>query len=353
MVNIPITKNTEEDIADASGRPREGELELINGYTRKKMTGDDVYVFSVALCDNEIDRDYERFSDSALERLAVLFVGVTGIADHDAKSSNQCARIISCGVEEVEGKLCSDGRQYKRLLARAYAVRNGGGELIGRLESGIVKEVSVGCAVKKRVCSVCGKDIAECEHIQGREYGGRLCYAVLEEPADAYEWSFVAVPAQKMAGVVRKSKNGGAGVGGRSREEQSADKKKDLSKGVMITEIEKKLFSGEEQSFSREEMQELVKRFRSLERKAVDGDYYRDSLIREIKSLSALVLPMLGSDTLCHITEQLSVPQLNEVIKALEGRAVSDYPLKPQLMADGHERRQGANSASNKNYQKI
>ena len=74
---------------------REGELELINKHTRTPLTENDVYAFSVILCDNDIDRDFERFSDNALDELAKLFDGVTGIADHNPKSSNQTARISS------------------------------------------------------------------------------------------------------------------------------------------------------------------------------------------------------------------------------------------------------------------
>ena len=34
-------------------------------------------------------------------------------------------------------------------------------------------------------------------------YGGKLCYFTLKAPTDAYEWSFVAVPAQRKAGVMK------------------------------------------------------------------------------------------------------------------------------------------------------
>ena len=45
-----------------SSAPEKGELELINSYTRRELNEDEVYVFSVVLCDNDIDRDYERFT---------------------------------------------------------------------------------------------------------------------------------------------------------------------------------------------------------------------------------------------------------------------------------------------------
>ena len=67
----------------------ENELSLINNYSRSKLSADDVYVFSVVLCDNDIDRDFECFSLNSLYKLADLFIGKTGIMDHDAKSENQ------------------------------------------------------------------------------------------------------------------------------------------------------------------------------------------------------------------------------------------------------------------------
>ena len=73
-------------------------LDKINRFTRRKLTEDEVYVFSVILCDNDIDRDCERFSDGALQSLKERFVGRTGIFDHDPKGSNQSARIYDCAV---------------------------------------------------------------------------------------------------------------------------------------------------------------------------------------------------------------------------------------------------------------
>ena len=73
--------------------------------------------------------------------------------------------------------------------------------LIEEIEAGIKKEVSIGCSVTGRRCSVCGKEA--CGHQGGKMYDGKLCYFTLREPVDAYEWSFVAVPAQRKAGVIK------------------------------------------------------------------------------------------------------------------------------------------------------
>ena len=199
-----ITKAAAGGVASDAGSATAEELELINTYTRRTLTAGEVYVFTVVLCDNDVDRDGERFTVESLFALEKLFVGKTGIFDHNPSAKNQTARIISCKVENVASRTTATGDEYFCLKARAYLPRTeGNSELIAALDSGIVKEVSVGCAVGKILCSVCGEDIGMCPHRKGETYGGKLCCGELTEPYDAYEWSFVAVPAQKNAGVTK------------------------------------------------------------------------------------------------------------------------------------------------------
>lgn len=182
------------------------DIEKINRFTRREFTEDELYIFPVKLCDNAIDRDGERFSDKALEELKTLFVGKTGIFDHDPRAGNQEARVFDTEVVS-ENKTTSDGRPYKYLKAKAYMVRNAANQpLIDEIDAGIKKEVSVGCSARKKICSVCGTNVFEqgCSHVKGKEYGGKLCHHILDDINDAYEWSFVAVPAQINAGVTKK-----------------------------------------------------------------------------------------------------------------------------------------------------
>ena len=127
------------------------ELEKINGYAREPLTEDKVFVFRVALCDNDIDRDGEKFSSGALEKLVELFKGRTGIFDHDPKSSKQTARIFDTWVETLPEKTTTDGEVYRRLMAKAYMVRTASnGDLISEIQGGIKKEVSVSCTICTR-----------------------------------------------------------------------------------------------------------------------------------------------------------------------------------------------------------
>lgn len=187
------------------------ELEKINSLTRREFKEKELYTFPVTLCDNDVDRDGEAFSDEALEQMQKLFVGKTGIFDHDPKGSNQTARIYDTEVVTDPDRLTAFGEPYKFLRGKAYTVRTEENKsLIAEIDAGIKKEVSVSCSANSKICSICGAEQHNnaCEHIKGREYNGKLCYHTLDDITDAYEWSFVAVPTQVSAGVIKESSNG-------------------------------------------------------------------------------------------------------------------------------------------------
>ena len=182
--------------AVSSGVPTAVQLDAINVQAKANLTQEQVYVFSVKLCDDQVDRDSERFDTAALPELARLFIGKTGIVDHRWSADKQIARIFETQVVQDEG--------ISYIKAWAY-IRRGGDhdEIIADIEAGIKKEVSVGCAMGRSVCSICGSDYGTCGHQKGQAYDGQLCCAILKEPMDAYEFSFVAVPAQPAAGVMK------------------------------------------------------------------------------------------------------------------------------------------------------
>ena len=183
------------------------ELLLINDLTTRDFSADELFTFTVTLCDNDVDRDYEAFSVKALNQLAELFVGKTGIFDHSASAENQSARIYKTWVQTSSAKTTKTGETYVELKAKAYMVRSASNkDLILDIEGGIKKEVSVGCMATAKTCGICGTDLKKkrCVHTMGKSYGGRLAYAILDNIGDAYEWSFVAVPAQTGAGVTKK-----------------------------------------------------------------------------------------------------------------------------------------------------
>ena len=289
----------------------EKELELINRFTRRKFTQEEIYTFTVVLCDNDIDRENERFSDEALEKLAELYVGKTGIIDHNASSENQTARIYTCKTEFVEKKLNKLKEPYKRLVAKAYMPKSDKNkDIILEIDSGIKKEVSVGCMVSSKICSVCGKDIAKesCAHVKGRRYRkdgvSRICHVTLENPTDAYEWSFVAVPAQPEAGDTK------------------------------VEDIIKSLNSGESLTLSKQQSQKLFSLIESLREKAEIGDFYKEELKSEVIKLSAAVQPEVSLDLMKSVAEKLSINELKSFRDSFKSRLSQLIPSKPQLSTE-------------------
>ena len=88
------------------------EMEKINRYTRRPYSPEEVYAFSLVLCDNEVDRDFERFSLEALAALRDMVPGKTCLFDHQRTSASQTARIYDPGLEQEPGKVTQAGETY-------------------------------------------------------------------------------------------------------------------------------------------------------------------------------------------------------------------------------------------------
>ncbi len=281
-----ITKGTE---AVSSGTPSESQLEAINALAKTSLTGEQVYVFSLRLCDDQIDRDGERFDTQALPELARLFLGKTGVVDHRWSSDCQVARIFSTEVVQ------QDGVSY--IKAWAYIRRGGNAdEVIADIEAGIKKEVSVGCAMGRSVCSVCGSDYGTCGHQKGQHYEGQLCCAILKEPMDAYEFSFVAVPAQPQAGVLK-----GFSRGSRTLKELA-------------------------DSFGAQE------EYRALFTQAKLGQAYEKQLQNDVVRLCLTLDPDMEEPLLRSVAEKAGSGDLIQLRDALEQRLQRHLPLQTQLM---------------------
>lgn len=213
------------------------DLKAINKHALTPLTAEEVFIFKAVLCDNEIDRQFERFSLKALKDLQKLFLGKTVIKDHWRSADNQVARIYATELEQ-DTKTTASGELYTKLIAKCYMVKTASNaDLIAEIKGGIKKEGSVGFAASSAICSICGTDNAKnyCPHWPGRSYakegGPQTCTFLLDGAKDAYEFSLVAVPAQKSAGTC-KSYTGETVYAGKEEPEQDtvkdAEKAKEL-----------------------------------------------------------------------------------------------------------------------------
>ncbi|MDD6678103.1 MAG: hypothetical protein PUF71_01780 [Firmicutes bacterium] len=275
--------------AEKGGTPTAEQLDAINALAKTELNAQEVYVFSLRLCDDRVDRDGERFDTAALPALAALFVGKTGIRDHNWTSDAQVARIFR--TEVVRDEDCS------YIKAWAY-VRRGDKtkDFIEDIEAGIKKEISVGCAMGKCVCSICGSEYGSCGHRKGEVYDGQTCHGILKDPVDAYEFSFVAVPAQREAGVIKA-------LGGRSPDlKELADR-----------------FGAQQQ-------------YRELFCQAELGKAYRKELEDRVVRLALLLGLGLEEPVLRSMGEKISVQELSALEKALQARIPRHFAPESQLM---------------------
>lgn len=290
------------------------DLALINRFTRKELKAEDVFTFSVILCDNEIDRDGERFDNLSLEKLKDMFVGITGIFDHNHSVKNQTARIFDTEVITQKNRKTSYGENYRFLKANAYMPRTEtNNNLIAEIDAGIKKEVSICCSVKGYVCSVCGHDMRseKCNHIKGIEYSGKVCHCILKEPSDAYEWSFVAVPAQVGAGVVKSYKK---------------------TKVVKtFRELNESIKKGSEIVLSSTLSKELAQKISALEKAAAEGEFYRRELTKEAVKYACVTLDGIDVNTAQDMCKSLDIERLKKLRDSFFEKACNIIPLAPQL----------------------
>ena len=278
-----------ETSAAGVGVPDAGQLEKINALAKGSLTEEQVYVFSVKLCDDQVDRDFERFDTAALPELAKMFVGKSGIVDHRWSAEGQLARIFDTEILEENG--------VTGIKAWAYIRRGGAGdEWIADIEAGIKKEGAVGCAMGRSVCSVCGGEYGSCGHRKGEYYEGELCCAILKEPVDAYEFSFVAVPAQREAGVLK-------GMGRKACLKELAD-----------------AYGAQEE-------------YRNLFKQAQLGQRYQKQLGDEVVRLVLMLGLKIGEPVLRGAVEKLAGAELVELRDALREQAAESYPIQLQLGA--------------------
>ena len=300
-----------------AGNPTDEDMTLINKYSLRELQKDEVFCFSVILCDNDIDRDFECFDEDALKTLEKLFVGKTGILNHSMKSEDQSCRTYKTQLIRDNTRQTLTGEPYMYLKAWCYTVRSEKNEsLIKDIESGIKKEVSISCASTRKVCSICGSE--KCNHISGKIYGGEYCHKTIKDITDAYEWSFVAVPAQRNAGVTKSFSPG---------KEISMDTSeiiKSMTQDSLITE---------------EKAQELYDYIEKLEELAKQAQCYKEHLTKDISRFAGIIMPQVNTKQFTRSCMDMDLDSLKKLRDDMQKQAGEIFPVNSQIKASASHAR--------------
>ena len=192
----------------------DADLKKINKYTLSPVSADDVFIFKASIADNEQDdRNYMPFNLKSLQDLKKLSPGKTMLKDHRRMADNQIARIYDTELVQDANKQTELGELHTELIAKIYMIKTDSNkDLIAEIMGGIKKEVSTSTVPSKMICNICGTDNMKdyCRHWPGIEYtvedgsakgSKKRCKMLLSGAKEAYELSFVAVPAQPRAGT--------------------------------------------------------------------------------------------------------------------------------------------------------
>jgi len=175
-------------------------------------TPEQLYIFSLRMCNNEVDADNDKLSDAFLRQFAEYINNnpIPLIKDHTWTADGQIGRVYRAEVlSDGENSL---GEPYTYVLGYAYVAANS--DIVPRIKLGLLSEVSVGFDGSGYTCSVCGASVkshdSQCP--EGHTFGGinddKPVYRNVNQCLSALECSFVPVPAQEGAEIQSKSKEG-------------------------------------------------------------------------------------------------------------------------------------------------
>lgn len=189
-------KRTAEDY-----RPTPDELKEINQISNIDLTKNDLYSIPIEAADDLVDRQGEAFNDPARTKLAVLSYNKAFLTDHSWDTAHHLGTIYSAKNE--------DGLLKQKIFILDIPENQ---KYIKNMLGGVYNKISIGFSanLKDMRCMSCdnGTSIYDsaCQHMPGApDEKGVKTFVLITDVADYFESSLVPIPAQKNAGIRRRS----------------------------------------------------------------------------------------------------------------------------------------------------
>jgi len=204
-----ISKNTEElipyserSVIQSGIEITEEVLESINKLTLSPISAEDVVAYPVMLIDDRVTRNNTQYPKEFQKMLLSLPIGEGSVIgapmllgtteDHQANAACQLGRIY-------EAEQVVDKEGHYGILGHMYMLKAGNKETLNKIDSGILKEVSISTKVEMPICSICQQDIRTCGHKVGQE----SCHVTMTGKGFCAEVSLVAIPGSSSAKILR------------------------------------------------------------------------------------------------------------------------------------------------------
>lgn len=159
------------------------------------LTESDIHVRRCRLAGDAVDSQFGCFRSHDLQKLLELTHGAPALIGHN-RQSVAVARFFGGSVEEFGG--------HRYIVPKFYWPRahSAAEDFRVLLDAGIISEASIAFSFEKPSCSICGKDIRDCEHEPGAHYGLKLCHYFYDGLDRVLEGSFVYRGAEPGTGIL-------------------------------------------------------------------------------------------------------------------------------------------------------
>jgi hypothetical protein len=202
-----LAKPEDLDPETPYGVPTTAQLNKINRFSKRKLTKEEVFVFPVTFVGDGLIVDrYVKLDESLLKvYLKDAKKGVAFMLNHSWSWSSKTpaytwGRSFDAYIEESQGNPEAPDEAHL-LKGWIYIVRGkekdglATDEIIKDIEDGTLFDGSIGFYYSTFECSICGKQIWECDHWPGNEYEvdgkKKVCYIIAKPPGGLMEYSGV------------------------------------------------------------------------------------------------------------------------------------------------------------------
>jgi len=175
-----------------------GDIELIRTIPNPplaELQADDIHVRRCRLAGDAVDSQFGCFRTHDLPRLLTLAHGAPALIGHN-RQTVAVARFFGGSVETHQG--------HNYIVPKFYwpKAHSAAEDFRVLLDCGIISEASIAFTFEQPTCSICGRDIRECEHEPGTMYGLRLCHYFYDGIDRVLEGSFVYRGAEPGTGIL-------------------------------------------------------------------------------------------------------------------------------------------------------
>jgi hypothetical protein len=184
-----------------SGAP---DMAKVNKFTVAPIKEEDIRIYQALLIDDQVTRNSTHYPADFQKGILSLpagegnFVGAPILfgddKDHKEAASAQVGRIFDAWQ-------VTDAAGHVGVMAKFYVPKANREELIGKIDSGVLKEVSISTKVEMPICSICHQDIRTCGHTMGKEG----CHVSMTGKGFCAEVSLVAVPGSSQAKILSEA----------------------------------------------------------------------------------------------------------------------------------------------------